>query len=105
MSSETTKKQIERLDNELETARRQGLPAVAFEQLCQAKLALVQALEIQERMERPDSRCSCGSKPDWKNRDGRLYCMACWRRYVDENPGARAVNLKLCQDGSAGGGE
>jgi hypothetical protein len=51
MSSETTKKQIERIDKRLDDADAQIL-AEYHNWLCQAKLALVRALEIQERMER-----------------------------------------------------
>lgn len=81
MSSETTKRQIKGTDLRIGIWRPTG--DASLSDLCQAKLALVQALEIQERMERPTPY------------QEKL------RRYVED---LESVAASTQQDGSAGGG-
>jgi hypothetical protein len=95
MSSETTKRQLEWVNADLNNTEKMtcGIDAGAYRDMCQAKLALV---EIQERMERePVAKWEA----NWSNirgaRPGEYWCPDCGYR----------KDCASCQDGSAGGGE
>lgn len=80
MTSETTKRQIREIDDGMKTGHCEDRNWTASElhHLCQAKLALVKALEIQERMEREAKPCShCGGRGEFGKGVSRVACAYC----------------------------
>lgn len=101
MSSETTKKQLAGVEAKIELWGRAADETQELVLWFQAKLALVQTLEIQERMERDEKKVMAVCKPCAGSgiieaRDPKDRPSQCWDC---QGTGYRQ------KDGSAGGGE